>query len=132
MDSTCWLWMGCLGHNGYGRLRHDGKVALAHRVAYEIFVGEFDKTKFICHKCDNPRCVNPAHLFCGTHQDNMDDMHQKGRWTSPNYGQHLKLTASMARIIKADPRNNVQIAKDWEVSRYTISNIKNGRTWKYA
>lgn len=72
----CWVWTAYKDPNGYGRFYH-GK--LCHRISYEINVGPIDKGLCICHHCDNPGCVNPDHLFVGTHQDNMDDKKRKGR-----------------------------------------------------
>ncbi len=78
----CWEWSACKDKNGYGKLTYGGKPFLAHRMAFISVHGSIRKGYFICHKCDNPSCVNPAHLFEGTHRDNMEDMLQKGR--SPN------------------------------------------------
>lgn len=75
----CWNWQGCKNKDGYGKFRHNFKVILAHRMSYLIINGTIGDGMLICHTCDNPSCVNPSHLFEGTHEDNMADMKSKGR-----------------------------------------------------
>ena len=83
-NSGCWLWLGAL-RNGYGRMivgsRANGtrQSASAHRYSYEAFGGNPPRDKYVLHRCDNRMCVNPSHLFLGTHQDNVDDRERKGR-----------------------------------------------------
>ena len=101
-ESGCWIWMGQCWDSGYGYLRQrvDGKVkhTAAHRYMYEYYNGPFDKELNVLHRCDNPSCVNPNHLFLGTHADNMKDMIQKNRRDftgekNPNYrhGRYVDL-----------------------------------------
>lgn len=76
----CWNWPGKLYSNGYGRFRVIGKELLAHRISFEVHTGVTPTSnQVVCHKCDNPRCINPDHLFIGTHRDNALDMISKGR-----------------------------------------------------
>lgn len=83
--SSCWIWLG--GGNeksGYGHASFKSRTQGAHRVAWLLFRGAIPKGRFVLHKCDVRRCVKPAHLFLGTHQDNMDDMYAKGRGPTGN------------------------------------------------
>ena len=78
-ENNCWEWQGCTIKDNYGMIMFKGEQYLTHRLSYELFFGEFDKNLCVCHKCDNPICINPEHLFLGTHQENMTDMKNKGR-----------------------------------------------------
>lgn len=77
-EKDCWLWL-AYTINGYGRFRLRGKQCYAHRVAWVIANGEIPDEKLVCHKCDTPPCVNPTHLFVGTHVNNTQDALDKGR-----------------------------------------------------
>jgi hypothetical protein len=83
-QSDCQIWQGDRGgkHDGYGRFRRAGKWVRAHRLAWEQANGPIPDGMLVCHHCDVPLCINPKHLFLGTHQDNTDDMVRKGRQPS--------------------------------------------------
>lgn len=93
-NSACWLWLGFTDDLGYGRLR----TTTAHRAAYRLLIAPIPKGLHVLHRCDTRCCINPAHLFLGTHQDNMRDMAEKGRaskrtgWNS----YHFELRAAPA------------------------------------
>lgn len=131
----CWTWKGYKRPGGYGEAyfgkKPDRERVLAHRLAYEVMIGPPGKA-LVCHKCDNPSCVNPAHLFLGTIQDNMDDRNTKGRQARGERNAPAKLTEDQVRAIRADPRMNTEIAKDYGVFETTISSIKHRHTWKHV
>ena len=81
-SDSCWIWVACRDDRGYGRIAHKGKNKSAHRMSWEMHKGDIADGLCVCHHCDNPICVNPDHLFLGTHTDNMQDMSIKKR--SPN------------------------------------------------
>lgn len=78
-ETGCWEWMGAKTKNGYGHMNIFYKNQYAHRISYEIKYGEIPVGMVACHKCDNPACVNPDHIFIGTQKDNIQDMIKKGR-----------------------------------------------------
>ena len=77
-DDECWNWLGCLNTHGYGSFGFRQATIGAHRISYEINKGTIPEGRHICHSCDNKRCVNPKHLFLGSHTDNMADATAKG------------------------------------------------------
>lgn len=78
-SEECWPWLAGTTSKGYGSLKRNTETCQAHRVAYELVYGTFTETLYVLHECDNRICVNPGHLFLGTHLDNMRDMSEKGR-----------------------------------------------------
>jgi len=119
----CWEWERCINKHGYGVSRYKGTIMLAHRVSWMISLGEI-KDFHVLHKCDNPKCINPTHLFLGSHQDNITDMVLKGRNSS-------KLTRKDIMKIKVSEYNNHLISKEFGVTERTIRNIRNGTSWKH-
>lgn len=137
--SGCWEWQGSKRH-GYGRIivgsRKDGtrKSKSAHRVSYELFCGEIPDGFDVCHKCDNPCCVNPDHLFVGTRQDNVNDREAKGRNKPPKGTKNgrAKLTESDVLEIREKRRSGAffyELAEEYGVCKKTIQDAVSGRNW---
>lgn len=103
-DDDCWIWRGARTHAGYGRCMVIGKpnATTAHRVSFELFRGPIPSGHFVLHRCDNPSCVNPAHLFTGDHAANMLDMVEKGRSHSPRLKgeRHGRARLTEAQVIE--------------------------------
>lgn len=78
-ESGCWIWTGHIRTNGYGAMSIKSKLQYAHRISWELHNGPIPEGLFVLHKCDNPPCVNPDHLFIGTQKDNLQDAFKKGR-----------------------------------------------------
>lgn len=102
IDKTnyCWNYIGSLTRQKYGRFGR--KRAVAHRLSYAIHFGVDPGDLFVCHRCDNTRCVNPDHLFLGTHQQNMDDMRKKGRDNYNDSGLIRNERGLKSRFCKVD------------------------------
>ena len=130
-DNDCWIWKGTKQKNGYGRIKVDGKSLLAHRLSYELNMSKIPNGLWVLHKCDNPKCVNPNHLFLGNRSDNMKDAFKKGRmiWG----GQNKKFTIKEIDYIKNLKGKNVsnrKIGDLMNVSHSTINDIINNRYYK--
>lgn len=132
----CWEWQGSKLKAGYGHIRSGGAgtpIYLAHRYSYELHYGPIDPRNFVIHSCDNPSCVNPAHLRQGTPQDNMLDMMEKGRKVVPTGTEHFSacLDPEKVRLIRLSAESNAALARRFGVHPSAISNVRNGVTWKH-
>ena len=134
---SCWLWTGYLTERGYGRICVQGHFYRPHRLAWVFFGRVIPQGFFVCHHCDNPTCVNPDHLFAGTHEDNMRDMVKKGRGRSAPHSGELhpsaRLTWGQVHSIRDERAKGVPLlilAARFGVSISHISHIANGKFWK--
>ena len=107
VDDGCWNWTGARNKLGYGTLEttrlHSRKVKYAHRLSWELASGADPGDLKVCHRCDNPSCVRPSHLFLGTQTENLADMRAKGRGSKPPafYGEQNTLNKWRARLASA-------------------------------
>ena len=130
----CWEWTASKTMKGYGQFGvYGGSPKGAHRVAWEMEVGPIPEGLFVCHHCDNPGCVNPAHLFVGSPSDNMRDCVTKGRHRSPNNmgaaNGRAKLTNAQVLAIRADTRVQVAVAAEFGVCQQMVSRIRAEKSW---
>jgi hypothetical protein len=138
-NTGCWLWTGSLHVLGYGQVTYKGKLWKAHRFAWLAWYGPIPPKMSVCHKCDTRSCVNPDHLFLGTHGENMADMSAKGRtrW-GDNTGQRNGMAAltddkvRQIRSLKAAGIKQIEIAKQFGVSPMTISRAVTGKAWTHV
>lgn len=132
-EEECWPWKDHLNSRGYGQIAvHDQGVQdklMAHRVAKTLSLGEeIPSNKVTMHTCDNPPCCNPEHLVVGTQQENMDDMVDKSRSVT-SFG-HAKLDWEDVESIRGSRLSGKALAHNYEVSKGTISDIRNNKIWK--
>ena len=148
---ACWNWPRKLDHAGRGRVWLGGKLMLAHRAMWTVLRGEIPTGALLCHHCDNPTCVNPTHLYVGTHADNMRDMTERRRyfaakdrdgaaaaarkaglantWARGTGNPKVKLTPAQVEQIRRDGRPTKALAEVHKVDRTTIQRIRRGALW---
>ena len=129
-QSGCIEWHGNKVAGGYGRMTFKGKSTLAHRAAYIQCVGE-PGDKWVLHRCDNPCCINPKHLFVGYPKDNSADRNAKGRDAHGERNGLAKLTGEKVAAIRRDNRSDETLAKIFGVSPACIWSVKTRRTWRH-
>lgn len=146
-SGDCWVWIGALSSNGYGEIYFNHQHLTVHRTSWLIAHGNIPNGMYVCHHCDNKQCVNPSHLYIGTHLDNTRDAvvrhrmatgNRQGSHTHPETVHHgeshgmVKLTNEQVLMIR-NSRNVKQrdIAKQFGVHFSTICDILRGKTWKH-
>jgi len=135
-SGACWLWTGGTHRHGHGLVRRNRWRAFAHRYAWELLIGPIPDGMNVCHNCpggDNPRCVNPAHLFLGTQADNMRDMGRKDRVAFGERSGGAKLTEEQVRAIRrrrADGLLLREVADEFGCSMQQVSRIVRGELWR--
>lgn len=136
-DDECWEWMAYKTHQGYGRFTCNGRVVGAHRLSYLLAYGAIPTSLQVLHRCDNPSCVNPKHLFVGTNADNVKDKMDKGRFR-PNIGEHSgrsKLKESDIPIIRELNSIGIslgKLSKHYGVTKQSIYAIVKRKTWQHV
>lgn len=135
----CFEWTATRDHNGYGKFRLNGVIQTASRVSWKLFRGEIPTELSILHRCDNPTCVNPKHLFLGTTKDNLHDMARKGRRRGKGpkgeINNHAKLTSreviEMRSLFSTGNFTHENLAKKYGVLSGQVYVIVTRRQWKH-
>ena len=132
-SSGCWTFIGGIKKDGYGSFEAHGET-LAHRASYKTFCGEIPASMHVLHKCDNRPCVNPEHLFLGTHADNMRDMKNKGRSHKPTGSKNPKAKTNIEsvkqiRLLFAHGESTQSLSSKFDLSRSNIYKIIRRATW---
>ncbi len=138
----CWLWRGSVNAGGYGQIRREpggnvvrGVKTTVHRVAWELTRGPIPDGMHVCHVCDNPRCVNPSHLWLGTHAENLRDMKVKGRAARGDRSGTARLDSRQVQLIKRlmflGQCSAAEIATLLRMSPAAIDAIRNQKTWSH-
>jgi hypothetical protein len=134
-SGECWIWTAAMLKTGYGSIRVEGKALRAHRVAYELTHGKIPEGMLLRHSCDNPKCVNPAHLIVGTKRENTQDALERGQHVVGEDHYKAKIPNQAIDTIRAALAAGVSgkyLAKQFGVDQSMISQIKHGRKRKYA
>lgn len=140
---ACWEWLGWKYAEGYGTIYVEGRKVRAHRYSYELHIGPIPNGLFVCHHCDNPPCVNPRHLFVGTHTDNMRDAAQKNRlrlwdvfnqWGTQNPSSKLNEAAvlEIRDLYKSGDWTQKALGQRFGVSDVAVRKVLSEKTWAHV
>ena len=145
--SGCWEWTGAIrGACGYGAIKVNGKTLSTHRYSYQLYNGVIPQGLYVCHTCDNKKCVNPDHLFLGTHSENMIDALKKNRLKFPDPSLKSALNhkprsrkiqehqiEQVRRAIRHRGRTSLrEIAEMFSLPEHVIKDLSSGRTYRFS
>lgn len=135
-ENGCWVWTAFIDHKGYGQWTVHKRALKASRVSYFLSFGEDPGSLFVCHRCDNPPCVNPAHLFLGTVLDNAADMVRKGRKPRGESSTLSKMTSAQVRemcdLYASGIVTVLELARRFNISHTTAQSIIAGERWQHV
>jgi len=130
-NSGCWLWDGGGKDDGYSQIKIKQKAVYVHRFAYERECGPIPSGMLVCHSCDVRCCVNPDHLFLGTHADNHADMDRKGRQSKGGKVHTAKLLPEQVWEIRRSTKSSRALAREYGVGQRSILDILQQKSWKH-
>lgn len=136
-ETGCWEWIASKNRKGYGMIaicKPRGKSVVAHRISYELYKGSIPPGVIVCHSCDNPSCVNPEHLFLGTHAMNVGDRESKGRGAKGQSHGRALLTELQVNVIREAYANGYKqsdIRRYFNVSHKTVGSIVHYINWRH-
>lgn len=132
-EDSCWLWQASTQAFGYGCIGTSKGLSGAHRVSYRLYKGEIPDGICVLHKCDNPKCCNPKHLFLGTKRENAIDRNRKGRGKFPvlrgEASPAAKLTKEQVEQIRASSESHSSLSRLYGVVPAQIHRIRRGERW---
>ena len=133
--TPCWVWKKSRNPKGHARCVYQRRAYIGGRLPWMMFVGPIPDGLFVCHKCDNPPCVNPDHLFLGTNLDNMRDCREKGRTLTGEKNTNAKLTEREVRAIRtlfSEGKKYSEIAAIFGFHRITVLGVVKRHSWKHV
>lgn len=130
-NEECWNWLGAVAENGYGVFAIKQKKIGAHVGAFRLSIGEVPEGQYVLHKCHNPSCVNPKHLYSGTQKQNIQDQFDRGTFARGSKSGHAKLTEEIVIKCRTSAKTCRELANQHNVSYYTMWDALKGRSWKH-